>query len=171
MNSVPRLGVRSANFWDEATHGVAPRGNVYTTMFPMPSLSGCAFNRSLWQAIGDVAGAEGRAASNLGAASDVFWAPNVSWGIFLSVLALTQCSCLLVPTSCRLTWFGTRDVRAHIERHRALFLAHPPIACVAGGRAQEVPSEAPTVAAEYAVSFLSGFQVRCGVARVARAKF
>jgi beta-glucosidase-like glycosyl hydrolase len=80
MNAVPRLGVHAANFWDEATHGVAPRGNVYTTMFPMPSLSGCAFNRSLWQAIGDVAGAEGRAASNLGAANDVFWAPNVRAG-------------------------------------------------------------------------------------------
>ena len=78
MGSVPRLLVPSSNFWDEATHGVAPRGNVYTTMFPMPSLSGCAFNRSLWQAIGDVAGAEGRAATNLGAANDVFWAPNVS---------------------------------------------------------------------------------------------
>ena len=77
MGSVPRLLVPSANFWDEATHGVAPRGKVYTTMFPMPSLSGCAFNRSLWQAIGDVAGAEGRAATNIGAANDVFWAPNV----------------------------------------------------------------------------------------------
>jgi hypothetical protein len=85
MSSVSRLGVSAANFWDEATHGVAPRGDVYTTMFPMPSLSGCAFNRSLWQSIGDVAGAEGRASSNLGAANDVFWAPNVSGVVSLCV--------------------------------------------------------------------------------------
>lgn len=130
MAAVPRILLPSANFWDEATHGVAPRGNIYTTMFPMPSLSGCAFNRSLWQAIGDVAGAEGRAATNLGAANGAFWAPNVS--------ERATCSLFVHVPAVALQVNLVRDPR--------------------WGRAQEVPSEAPLVAAEYAVAFLTGFQ-------------
>ena len=74
------LNLPPASWWQEMTHGAATRAPVEATFFPMPSLTACAFNASLFRAIGSAAGREGRAIANLFAptASFGFWAPNIN---------------------------------------------------------------------------------------------
>ena len=72
------LGVPSAVWWNEATHGATNGQGFATTFFPMPSLTACAFNVSLVREIANTVGREGRAASNLGFGAFDYWAPNVN---------------------------------------------------------------------------------------------
>lgn len=67
------LGIPGAVWWNEATHQATNGKNYPTTMFPMPSITSCAFNFSLVRDIANVVGREGRAASNLGAGGFDYW--------------------------------------------------------------------------------------------------
>lgn len=82
--AIPRLGIPSYNWWNEALHGVARAGQA--TMFPQAIGIGATFDPELTQRLGDVAATEGRAKYNaLSAHGDrdiykglTFWSPNVN---------------------------------------------------------------------------------------------
>lgn len=82
--AIPRLGIPSYNWWNEALHGVARAGQA--TMFPQAIGIGATFDPELTQRLGDVAATEGRAKYHaLSAHGDrdiykglTFWSPNVN---------------------------------------------------------------------------------------------
>ena len=72
-------GLEAYGWWSEATHGVdGVTGTGYfmpATNFPLPISTSCAFNRSLWTAVGNQIGREARAEQNSGRSGNTFWAP------------------------------------------------------------------------------------------------
>lgn len=82
--AIPRLGIPSYNWWNEALHGVARAGQA--TMFPQAIGMGATFDPELVQRLGDVAATEGRAKYNAHSAHGdrdiykglTFWSPNVN---------------------------------------------------------------------------------------------
>ena len=80
VSSVP--GLDAYSWWSEATHGVdGVTGTdhfVPATNFPLPISTSCAFNRSLWAAVGNQIGREARAEQNTGRPGNSFWAPVIN---------------------------------------------------------------------------------------------
>ena len=77
MNSpaIPRLGIASYRWWNEALHGVA---NGTATVFPNPSGLAAAWDVKLHHEMATVIGQEGRA-KNVGQGTGLdFWAPNLN---------------------------------------------------------------------------------------------
>ena len=84
------LPARSISFppyqwWSEGLHGVAQSPGVCfggnfpaATSLPQVILTAASFNRTLFSAIGDVVGREGRAMNNYGHAGLTFWTPNIN---------------------------------------------------------------------------------------------
>lgn len=86
--STGALDIPAYQWWSEALHGVANSPGVrfggsvpYATSFPQVCLTACAFNKTLWHAIGATISTEGRAMHNLGRAGLTYWAPNVRAGV------------------------------------------------------------------------------------------
>eukprot|EP01062_Namystynia_karyoxenos_P059134 TRINITY_DN50566_c0_g1_i1.p1 TRINITY_DN50566_c0_g1~~TRINITY_DN50566_c0_g1_i1.p1 ORF type:complete len:776 (+),score=201.17 TRINITY_DN50566_c0_g1_i1:89-2329(+) len=92
---VPSLHIPPYQWWNEALHGVAKTcfrsstgGSKCPTSFPAGITTSASFNRSLFRAIGDVIGTEGRAYNNLDKGMSwepveagtglTFWTPNVN---------------------------------------------------------------------------------------------
>ncbi|EFJ24353.1 hypothetical protein SELMODRAFT_101733 [Selaginella moellendorffii] len=82
---IPRLGVPSYQWWQEALHGVASSPGVQfgglapaATSFPMPIATAASFNSTLFYSIGEAVSSEARALHNLGRAGLTFWSPNVN---------------------------------------------------------------------------------------------
>ncbi len=82
--AIPRLGIPTYNYWNEALHGVARAG--VATSFPQAIAMAAAFDDELMQKIGDVVAEEGRAKYNEYSKYDdrdiykglTFWSPNVN---------------------------------------------------------------------------------------------
>lgn len=82
--AIPRLGVPSYNWWNEALHGVARAGTA--TVFPQAIGMAAMFDEALLQQIGDVIATEGRAKFNAYSAEEdrgiykglTYWSPNVN---------------------------------------------------------------------------------------------
>ncbi|KAG0541270.1 hypothetical protein BDA96_02G001700 [Sorghum bicolor] len=86
-NGVPRLGVPSYKWWNEALHGVAISGKGIhmnqgvrsATSFPQVLHTAASFNDNLWFRIGQATGKEARAFYNIGQAEGLtMWSPNVN---------------------------------------------------------------------------------------------
>ena len=60
--AIPRLGVPTYNWWNEALHGVARAG--VATSFPQAIAMAAAFDDELLKTVGDAVAAEGRAKYN-----------------------------------------------------------------------------------------------------------
>ncbi|EXJ61609.1 hypothetical protein A1O7_02037 [Cladophialophora yegresii CBS 114405] len=84
---VPRLGLYSYQWWQEALHGVAsspgvtfaPNGDYsYATSFPQPILMGAAFDDALIHAVATVVSTEARAFNNANRSGLDFWTPNIN---------------------------------------------------------------------------------------------
>ena len=75
-------GLAAYTWWSEATHGInnawGDHSNTPATNFPLPISTSCAFNVSLWRAIGNQIGREARAQQNSGRNGNTFWAPVVN---------------------------------------------------------------------------------------------
>ncbi|KAK5704338.1 hypothetical protein LTR97_003356 [Elasticomyces elasticus] len=101
-NGVPRLGLPSYEWWQEALHGVAaspgvtfnsPNGSnfSYATSFPTPILLGAAFDDPLIYSVASTVGKEARAFANYQQSGYDFWTPNINtfldprWGRGLEV--------------------------------------------------------------------------------------
>ncbi|XP_024364102.1 probable beta-D-xylosidase 5 [Physcomitrium patens] len=83
--NVSRLGIPPYQWWGEGLHGVAISPSVYfggatpaATSFPLPCLSVCSYNRTLWNKIGQVVSTEGRAMYNQGRSGLTYWSPNIN---------------------------------------------------------------------------------------------
>ncbi|KAK7275747.1 hypothetical protein RIF29_16869 [Crotalaria pallida] len=85
--SIPRLGIPSYQWWNEALHGVADAGKGIAfngtiksaTIFPQVILTAASFDPSLWYQISKAIGTEARAVYNAGQAEGMtFWAPNIN---------------------------------------------------------------------------------------------
>ncbi|KAL9242970.1 hypothetical protein vseg_016918 [Gypsophila vaccaria] len=84
--AVPRLGIRSYEWWSEALHGVSNVGPGTkfggkfpgATSFPQVITTAASFNATLWEEIGRVVSDEGRAMYNGGMAGLTYWSPNVN---------------------------------------------------------------------------------------------
>lgn len=82
--SVPRLGIRAYNYWNEALHGVARAG--VATVFPQAIGLAAMFSRPLLQKVASVISEEGRAKYNefqrkgdYGIYKGLtFWSPNIN---------------------------------------------------------------------------------------------
>lgn len=82
--SVPRLGIRAYNYWNEALHGVARAG--VATVFPQAIGLAAMFNRPLLKKVASVISEEGRAKYNefqrkgdCGIYKGLtFWSPNIN---------------------------------------------------------------------------------------------
>lgn len=82
--AIPRLGIPTYNWWNEALHGVARAGMA--TSFPQAIGMAAMFDDVLLQRLGDVAATEGRAKYNALAAEEdrdiykglTFWSPNIN---------------------------------------------------------------------------------------------
>lgn len=82
--SVPRLGIKAYNWWNEALHGVARAG--VATVFPQAIGLAAAFDEELAEEVADVISTEGRAKYSMQQQfcdHDIykgltFWAPNVN---------------------------------------------------------------------------------------------
>ena len=82
--AIPRLGIPTYNWWNEALHGVARAGTA--TSFPQAIGMAAMFDDELLEQLGDVAATEGRAKYNaLSAEGDrdiykglTFWSPNIN---------------------------------------------------------------------------------------------
>ena len=82
--AIPRLGIPSYNWWNEALHGVARGGTA--TSFPQAIGMAAMFDDALLQRLGDVAATEGRAKYNVFSAQGdrdmykglTFWSPNIN---------------------------------------------------------------------------------------------
>lgn len=79
------IGMPPYQWWSEGLHGVASSPGVTfggsfpaATSFPQVCTSAASFNTTLFSAIGDVVGREGRAMNNHGRAGLTFWAPNIN---------------------------------------------------------------------------------------------
>ncbi|PSR80350.1 glycoside hydrolase family 3 protein [Coniella lustricola] len=86
---VPRLGLSSYVWWNEALHGVADSPGVTfsadnksafgsATSFPQPITLGAAFDDDLVYAVASTISTEARAFSNNGHAGLNFWTPNIN---------------------------------------------------------------------------------------------
>ncbi|KAK5957273.1 hypothetical protein OHC33_001645 [Knufia fluminis] len=84
---VPRLGVPSYIWWNEALHGVASSPGVdfadegdysYATSFPQPIVMGAAFDDALINAVATVVSTEARAFNNANRSGLDFWTPNIN---------------------------------------------------------------------------------------------
>lgn len=84
---VPRLGLPTYVWWNEALHGVASSPGVsfadsgdfsHATSFPQPILMGAAFDDDLIRDVASVVSTEARAFSNVGRAGLDFWTPNIN---------------------------------------------------------------------------------------------
>lgn len=82
--AIPRLGVPTYNWWNEALHGVARAG--VATSFPQAIAMAATFDDELLKTVGDAVAAEGRAKYNEYSRHDdrdiykglTFWSPNVN---------------------------------------------------------------------------------------------
>jgi beta-glucosidase len=84
--AIPRLGLRTYNYWNEALHGVANNG--IATVFPEPIGMAATWNPELLHQEGHVIGIEGRAKFNQYASRHngdskwwtglTFWTPNIN---------------------------------------------------------------------------------------------
>ena len=82
--AIPRLGIPTYNWWNEALHGVARAGTA--TSFPQAIGMAAMFDDVLLEKLGDVAATEGRAKYNALAAEEdrdiykglTFWSPNIN---------------------------------------------------------------------------------------------
>lgn len=82
--AIPRLGIPSYNWWNEALHGVARAG--LATVFPQAIGRGATFDPDLERKVGDAVSTEARAKFNLFQkkgnhaiyAGLTFWSPNVN---------------------------------------------------------------------------------------------
>jgi beta-glucosidase len=84
--AIPRLGLPSYDYWNEALHGVANNGNA--TVFPEPVGGAASWNPGLFHQQGTIIGIEGRAKFNDYAAKHngdskwwtglTFWTPNIN---------------------------------------------------------------------------------------------
>ncbi|KAJ7296233.1 hypothetical protein O6H91_13G069600 [Diphasiastrum complanatum] len=84
-SAVPRLGISSYEWWQEALHGIAYSpgvqfgGNVPSaTSFPQTILTAASFNTTLFYKIGQAISTEGRAMYNVGNSGATFWSPNIN---------------------------------------------------------------------------------------------
>ncbi|KAI0127003.1 beta-glucosidase [Xylariales sp. AK1849] len=84
---VPRLGLPSYEWWQEALHGVATSPGVqfaaagnysYATSFPQPILMGAAFDDDLIEAVATVVSTEARAFNNANKSGLDYWTPNIN---------------------------------------------------------------------------------------------
>ena len=83
--AVPRLNIPAYQWWSEALHGVGNSPGVnftgktpFATSFPQVVTTSSSYNKSLFYAIGQAVGTEGRAFFNNQHAGLTFWAPNVN---------------------------------------------------------------------------------------------
>ncbi|CAM6105969.1 unnamed protein product [Calypogeia fissa] len=83
--SIPRLGIPSYQWWQEALHGVAVSPGVTfngsiksATSFPQTILTASSFNNTLFHLIGLVVSTEARAMYNEDQTGLTFWSPNVN---------------------------------------------------------------------------------------------
>lgn len=80
--AVESLGLKSYNWWSEATHGISHVQNggetPFETNFAFPITTAMAFNRSLWKSTGQRIGVEARAFMNAGNAFSTYWAPVIN---------------------------------------------------------------------------------------------
>ncbi|MDR2547608.1 MAG: glycoside hydrolase family 3 C-terminal domain-containing protein [Lachnospiraceae bacterium] len=82
--AIPRLGIKSYNWWNEALHGVARAG--IATVFPQAIGMAASFDEELLGEVADAIATEGRAKFNMQQAhgdTDIykgltFWSPNVN---------------------------------------------------------------------------------------------
>ena len=82
--AIPRLGVPSYEYWNEALHGVARGGEA--TVFPQAIAMAATWDKALLHAEGDTIGVEGRARFNQAQREGnhdryfglTFWAPNIN---------------------------------------------------------------------------------------------
>ena len=82
--AIPRLGIPTYNWWNEALHGVARAGTA--TSFPQAIGMAAMFDDVLLERLGDVSATEGRAKYNAFAAEEdrdiykglTFWSPNIN---------------------------------------------------------------------------------------------
>lgn len=82
--AIPRLGVPSYEYWNEALHGVARGGEA--TVFPQAIAMAATWDKALLHAEGQTIGIEGRARYNVAQAARnhdryfglTFWAPNIN---------------------------------------------------------------------------------------------
>ncbi|KAI1620248.1 beta-glucosidase [Exophiala viscosa] len=84
---VPRLGLPSYQWWQEALHGVASSPGVnfstsgnfsHATSFPQPILMSAAFDDALIHDVATVVSTEARAFNNFNRAGLDFWTPNIN---------------------------------------------------------------------------------------------
>lgn len=82
--TIPRLGIKAYNWWNEALHGVARAGTA--TVFPQAIGMAATFDEDLLEQVGDAVSTEARAKFNMQQKADdtdiykglTFWAPNVN---------------------------------------------------------------------------------------------
>ena len=82
--AIPRLGIPSYNWWNEALHGVARAGTA--TVFPQAIALAATFDTELIQNVADTISTEGRAKYNIARKHGdydiykglTFWSPNVN---------------------------------------------------------------------------------------------
>lgn len=82
--AIPRLGIKTYNWWNEALHGVARAGTA--TVFPQAIGMAATFDEDLLEQVGDAVSTEARAKFNMQQKADdtdiykglTFWAPNVN---------------------------------------------------------------------------------------------
>lgn len=82
--AIPRLGIKSYNWWNEALHGVARAG--VATVFPQAIGLAASFDEDLLEEIADTVSTEARAKFNMQQQYDdtdiykglTFWSPNVN---------------------------------------------------------------------------------------------
>ncbi len=83
-DSVPRLGIPTYNWWNEALHGVARAGKA--TVFPQAIALAASFNEQLMFEVASAISTEARAKYNLSTAAGkrlqymglTFWSPNIN---------------------------------------------------------------------------------------------
>ncbi|KAJ9645574.1 uncharacterized protein PV06_07746 [Exophiala oligosperma] len=84
---VPRLGLYSYQWWQEALHGVASSPGVnfsssgdysHATSFPQPITMGAAFDDALIHAVATVVSTEARAFNNANRSGLDYWTPNIN---------------------------------------------------------------------------------------------
>ncbi|EXJ83410.1 hypothetical protein A1O1_07033 [Capronia coronata CBS 617.96] len=84
---VPRLGLYSYQWWQEALHGVASSPGVnfstsgnfsHATSFPQPILMSAAFDDALIRSVATVVSTEARAFNNVNRSGLDYWTPNIN---------------------------------------------------------------------------------------------
>lgn len=82
---VPSLSIPPYQWWSEGLHGVANSPGVNfsgvfpaATSFPQVCTTAASFNTTLFAAVGNIIGTEGRAMNNFGHAGLTYWAPNIN---------------------------------------------------------------------------------------------